>query len=96
MEQRQESEQRVARSEVDPGEDGLHFSQKIGMSEHHPFGVGGGSGGVKQGSQILLLRVNRFEIAGARFEDGGKFGKPVILSGWLGHSVRIHEDHPKL
>ena len=71
VEERQHAEQGVGRAKVDPVEDGLDFAQKIGVSQHHALGVGGGAGGVEQGSEIVTVRGGGLEIAGAALEDGG-------------------------
>ena len=71
VEERQHAQQRVGGAKVDPVEYGLDFAQKIGVRQHHAFGVGGGAGGVEQGSEIVIACGRGLEVARAGVEDRG-------------------------
>ena len=86
---------RIGWAEVDPVEHGFHFAQKIGMSQHHAFGIGGGSGGVEQGSDVIRLRMAAAESSRATLEDRRQVCQP-LFAGVLRHALRVHEHEPNV
>ncbi len=58
---------------VRPREDRLGLAQKIGVGEHHPFGIGGGARGVEKGSQIVRRAGHGDEASGGLLEDAVEF-----------------------
>ena len=90
------AEQRISWSEVDPIEDGLNFSQKIRMRQHHAFRIGRCARGVNQRSEIIVVRRRGLELARPSVENGGQIRQPMLLNGMAGHPLRIHQDEAEM
>ena len=91
MKHGQHAEQRVRGSEIDPVEHRFHLTQKVGVRKHHALGVGSGSGGVEQGSEVVCCRRCRLEFSPSTVENRGQVAQPAFMDGVLGHTVRVHK-----
>jgi len=54
--------------DLDPVENRFHFAEKVGVGEHDAFWIGGSSGGVEQGSDVIAAE-------GAGWKFPGHHGK---------------------
>ena len=77
---RQHAQQRVGGSEVDPIEHGFHFTQKVGVGKHHALGVGGGSRGVEEGSEVVQGRRSRPEFSWPCGKNRRQISQPVLIA----------------
>ena len=91
VEHGQNAQQRVGWAEIDPVEYGFHFAQKIRMSEHYPLGIGGGSGGVEQGSNVIRSRGHRLKVPSTTLEDRRQVRQPRVFRGAIRQTLRVHE-----
>ena len=65
VKKRKHTEHRVLRSDMRPAEYGPHFAHKVGVRQHHSFGIRSSARGIKQRSKIVILRENRNESSPA-------------------------------
>ena len=94
MKHGQDAQQSVRRPNIDPIEYGFHFAKKIGVGEHHAFRVGGGAGGVEQGSEVIRRGRRRLEFSRTAIENRRQICQPALGGRLLGHAVRVHQHQP--
>ena len=64
------------------------------MGKHHALGVGGGSRGVEQRSEVVGGGGRRLELSWPVGENRRQISQPLLIDGVLGHAVRVHEHEP--
>ena len=92
----QHTEQRVGRPDIHPVEHRFHFTQKVGVRQHHALGIGGGSRGVEQGSDVVRCGGRGLELSRPAIENRRQISQPVLMDGVVRHAVRVHQHEADL
>src|ERR1051326_6172851 len=81
MEERQDPKQRVVRPYVGPTENSFDLAEKIAMRQHDPLGIGGRTGCIEDGCDVVGWLIDRSKTVCAMGND------VVEINGLVGRST---------